>query len=111
MSRSTNVLNRSRGRIFETTIRKKCSEHELNMVIHRLRTHADSNVAAGVFLVIGKSRKFVGHLNEIDLNKLRQRLKKALQRGTVGIEVVDLKTGGALHAPHVHSAKYELRHS
>ncbi len=108
MHSSANVQARSRnGKLFETTISRKASAHELQLIIAKLRVHLKSNVGSLLSLHYGKSAISLGDLKNIKFKGLLRKLQELLRKhGKVGIEIVDAKRGGALHQPHLHSPSF-----
>lgn len=108
MHSSANVQARTRnGTLFETTIGRNASAHELQLVIAKLRVHLKSNVGSLLTLHYGNSKVSLGDLKKIKLKGLLKKLQALLRKhGKVGIEVLDAKKGGALHRPRMHEASF-----
>ena len=107
MSKTANVQGRSRGKLYETTIRRKVTPYELELVMKKLRLHLESGVGSVLFMHFGRTRQLVGDLTDIDLEDLKRRIRKKLERHpVVGIELADARVGGALHHPRTHSAQF-----
>ena len=97
MSKSANVQGRSRGKLYETTIRRKVTNC----------LHLESGVGSVLFMHFGRTRQLLGDLTDIDLEDLKRRIRKKLERHpVVGIELADARVGGALHHPRTHSAQF-----
>ena len=106
MNKSANVQGRSRGKLYETTIRRKVTPYELELVMKKLRLHLESGVGSVLFMPFGRTRQ-LGDLTDIDLEDLKRRIRKKLERHpVVGIELADARVGGALHHPRTHSAQF-----
>ena len=107
MSKTANVQGRSRGKLYETTIRRKVTPYELELVMKKLRLHLESGVGSVLFMHFGRTRQLIGDLTDIDLEDLKRRIRKKLERHpVVGIELADARVGGALHHPRTHSAQF-----
>ena len=107
MSKSANVQGRSRGKLYETTIRRKVTNYELELIMKKLRLHLESGVGSVLFMHFGRTRQLLGDLTDIDLEDLKRRIRKKLERHpVVGIELADARVGGALHHPRTHSAQF-----
>ena len=109
MSKSAHTHNRSRGLKFETTIHKDVSQHELDVVIKRLDVHRKSKVGSTLYIVFGGERLFLGSLADLTAAQIKAAIKKHLEKyGSVGLEVCDAKSGGALHMPGIHQNKFRM---
>ncbi len=107
MNKSANVQGRSRGKLYETTIRRKATNYELELIMKKLRLHLESGVGSVLFMHFGRTRQLLGDLTDIDLEDLKRRIRKKLERHpVVGIELADARVGGALHHPRTHSAQF-----
>jgi len=107
MNKSANVQGRSRGKLYETTIRRKVSAYELSMVMKKVRVHRKSGVGTMVFLHYGRTKKLIGDLTDIDLEELKRLIRVRLKKHrTVGLEIVDARIGGALHQPITHRPEF-----
>ena len=107
MHKSANVQGRSRGKLYEATIKRAVTAYELNLVIKKLRVHMRSAVGSILFLHFGKSKKLLGDILALDMDELRKLIRRKLERHTqVGLEVTDARMGGALHHPITHSAQF-----
>ena len=107
MSKSANVQGRSRGKLYETTIHRKVTQYELDMVMKKLRVHMRSAVGTLLFLHYGRTKKLLGDLMSIDLDELKKLIRRKLERhARVGLEVTDARMGGALHNPLTHTPQF-----
>ena len=107
MHKSANVQGRSRGKLYEATIKRAVTAYELNLVIKKLRVHMRSAVGSILFLHFGKSKKLLGDILSLNMDELRKLIRRKLERHTqVGLEVTDAHMGGALHHPITHSAQF-----
>ena len=57
MSKPANVQGRSRGKLYETTIRRKVTPYELELVMKKLRLHLESGVGSVLFMHFGRTRQ------------------------------------------------------
>ena len=80
MSKTANVQGRSRGKLYETTIRRKVPPYELELVMKKLRLHLESGVGSVLFMHFGRTRQLIGDLTDIDLEDLKRRIRKKLER-------------------------------
>ena len=107
MHSSANVQARSRHRLFETTLKKKATAHEIRLVIAKLRVHLKSNVGSRLTLHYGRSKVALGDLKEINFKELLRKIQELLRKhGKIGIEILDVKSGGALHHPALHTPAF-----
>ena len=103
------MQGRSRGKLYETTIHRKVTQYELDMVMKKLRVHMRSAVGTLLFLHYGRTKKLLGDLLTIDLDELKKLIRRKLERhARVGLEVTDARMGGALHNPLTHATIYSL---
>jgi len=65
MHKSANVQGRSRGKLYEATIKRAVTAYELNLVIKKLRVHMRSAVGSILFLHFGHRRSSWGSLRWI----------------------------------------------
>ena len=109
MSQSANVVNRSRGKIFETTINRKISNFELHRLFKKIGFHTQKAVGSILFMVFNGTKKLIGDLHSIDMEDLKRQIRKKLTKhAKIGLEIVDAKSGGALHNPTLHTPEFHL---
>ncbi len=109
MSRSAGVLIRKRDNTLEITVHKKATQTELDILVGKLKAHLMAEEGTMVFLIVGGRERYLGHLVDIDLNKLVKEIKQQLRRGTLGIMLVDQFGTRGLHKPTLHSARFKRR--
>lgn len=111
MDRSAHVSYRRRGHSIEITILRGVTSYEMDTLIGKLGAHRLSTVQTTLFFIDGKKKK-LGNLDRVDLEKLRDKVHKALEkRRQVGIEISDLRDRGILHksAGHKREMKASMR--
>jgi len=112
LDRSAHVSYRRRGRAMEITIRQGVTEYEMATLIGKLSAHRMGTHGALLFLIKGRSKKKMGSLDRIDMNKLRDKLWDCTHKYRVtGLLIQDTLEKGALHraATHKMSMKENLR--
>ncbi len=106
MDRSAHVSYRRRGYTIEITIRRGVTENEMDVLISKLCAHRMSSQEATVFLING-TRKKMGTLDRIDMEKLRLKIEKELtKRATIGILIQDNVSKGLLHKGYSYSMDF-----
>ena len=106
MSRSAHVTIRKRRLQLEISVHADVQSHELDVLFGKLRAHSVSVAGTIVYLVHRGSRKKLGTLDMIDLEKLKQELHRLLATTKqVGILLVD-KFNGGMHHHAMHTARY-----
>jgi len=111
MDRSAHVLYRRRGHSIEITVLRGVTSYELDTLIGKLGAHRLSTTRTHLFFFDGKKQK-LGLLDQVDLEKLRDQIHKALQkRRQIGIEISDEKDRGIMHKPggHKRAMKASMR--
>ena len=111
LDRSAHVILRKRGPVLEVTILRGVTDYEMDGLMGKLGAHRMSTTDSHVFFLDGRSKK-LGNLDRIDLEKLRQKIEKALvTRRQIGLKVVDAKARGLLHraAGHERGMKAAMR--
>jgi hypothetical protein len=107
MDRSRHVAYRRRGYAMEITVSRGVTDHEMETLIGKLSAHRISSQHADLIL-IASSRKNLGDLDRIDMEKLRERIYKELQkRATIGLLLQDRITKGILHKGYSHSMTFK----
>lgn len=107
MDRSRHVAYRRRGHAMEITIRRGVTEYEMETLIGKLSAHRMGSQHADLYLISG-SRKKMGDLDRINMEKLRDMLYKELQkRATIGLLIQDMITKGILHKGYSHSMTFK----
>ena len=109
MSRSAGVLIRKRDNTLEISVHKKATETELDILMGKLRAHAMAEEGTMVFLIVTGRERYLGHLSNIDMDKLKEELKQHVRRGTTGILLVDQFGTRGLHTRTMHSARFKRR--
>ena len=103
MDRSAHVSYRKRGHALEITISRGVTLYEMDTLIGKLNAHRLGTHGAEIF-IIGASKKKLGSLDRIDLDKLRNKiLDEVEKRRQVGLLVVDTKEPGILHRGYAHN--------
>ena len=75
------------------------SEHQLEVMLGRLRAHRMSTHETHVFLVDTRRRK-LGTLDQIEMSKLKTKIMRSLvKQKSIGIHLVDTSKGGAMQKP------------
>lgn len=111
MDRSAHVVYRRRGPSIEITILRGVTSYELDTLFGKLGAHRMSVGNSHVFLIDGRKKK-MGLLDRINLEKLRDKVERALdKRRQIGIEITDTKRRGILHKKdgHERSMKASMR--
>ena len=97
MDRSAHVLYRRRGACIEITVHRGVVPFEMDTLIGKLGAHRLSTTKTALFFTAGRKKK-LGLLDRIDLEKLRDKINKALdKRKQVGIAICDEQHRGILH--------------
>ena len=109
MSRSSGVMIRKRDNTLEITVHKKATQTEIDILKGKLKAHLLAEEGTMVFIIVGGKERYLGHLVDIDLEKLMQELKAVLRRGTCGLLLVDQFGTRGLHKPTLHSARFKRR--
>ena len=104
MDRSAHVSYRKRGMSLEITILRGVTSYEMDTLIGKIAAHRVTVSNVHLFFHNG-SRKKLGTLDRIDLEKLRQKIYDALdKKRTVGLTLVDTqRKAGILHKAEGHS--------
>ena len=97
MDRSAHVLYRRRGHSIEITVLRGVTAYELDTLIGKLSAHRLSTTRSTLFFTDGRKKK-LGSLDRIDMEKLRDKVQKALdKRRQIGIEISDQSHRGIMH--------------
>lgn len=103
MDRSAHVVYRRRGRALEITISRGITSYEMETLIGKLNVHRLGTHGCLVFLIKGNSRKKLGNIDDIALEKLRDKIHKMLTKSRViGLLLQDSRERGILHKAHSH---------
>lgn len=106
MGRSAHVSYRRRGHALEITVRRGVTDSEMSTLIGKLNAHRISSYKSILILISG-SRKKLGTLDRIDMEKLREKIYQQLdKRPTIGLLVQDVQTEGVLHKGYSHSMNF-----
>ena len=108
MDRSAHVSYRRRGHAIEITVRRGITESEMQTLLGKLASHRMSTSRTDVFYISG-TRKKLGSLDRIDLEKLRDKIYQDLarKRATIGILVQDVHSQGVLHKGFSHGMMFK----
>ena len=107
MDRTAHVAYRRRGHAMEITVRRGITDSEMETLIGKLSAHRIASQRADLYLISG-SRKKMGDLDRIDMEKLRTKIYAELQkRPTIGLLVQDVHTKGLLHKGYSHSMTFK----
>ena len=105
MGQSRHVSYRRRGNNIEITVRRGVTDQEMERLIHKLSAHRMSTTGSLLY-IIASSKKKMGALDQIDMEKLRLKIYDLLlKRATIGILVVDAEQRGSLHKGFSYSRK------
>ena len=97
MDRSAHVLYRRRGLCIEITVHRGVSTYELDTLLGKLGAHRMSTVRTQLFFIDGR-RKKLGLLDNINLEKLRDKIHKTLdKKRQIGIAICDERQRGIMH--------------
>ena len=97
MDRSAHVLYRRRGLCIEITVHRGVSTYELDTLIGKLGAHRMSTVSTQLFFIDGR-RKKLGLLDNVNLEKLRDKIHKTLdKKRQIGIAICDERQRGIMH--------------
>ena len=97
MDRSAHVTYRRRGHSIEITVHRGVTSYELDTLIGKLGAHRMSTTRSTLFFSDGRKKK-MGLLDQIDLEKLREKIENALdKRRQIGIEISDQSHRGIMH--------------
>ena len=99
-SRTKHVLFRERGGSTEITIHRNASSREIQMMMNKLRAY-NSFSRVIVFLILGNKSHKLGYLNQIDMEKLHQRIISESNRRSIGIRMRH-ERGATAGGRHVH---------
>jgi len=106
MGRSAHVSYRRRGHALEITVRRGVTDSEMSTLIGKLNAHRISSYKSILILISG-SRKKLGTLDRIDMEKLREKIYQQLdKRPTIGLLLQDVQTEGVLHKGYSHSMNF-----
>jgi len=107
MGSSAHVSYRRRGYTIEITVRRGVTGTEMDVLISKLCAHRMASQEATVFLING-TRKKMGTLDRIDMEKLRSKIEKELtKRATIGILIQDSVSKGILHKGYSYSMEFQ----
>ena len=107
MDRSAHVTYRARRGIFEITVRKHYTEQEMQLLLHKLRSHSASTDAY-VSIIKGKSKYRLGKLRQYDLARLRLLVEECTEQyGSCGLEISGQPGTGTLFKPAVHGSRFK----
>ena len=103
MDKSAHVAYRRRGRALEITISRGITDYEMDTLIGKLGAHRLATHGSFLYIIKGNSRKKIGLLDRVDLNKLRDQIHECLGKySTAGLLVQDTAERGALHKAYSH---------
>jgi len=111
MDKSAHVTYRRRGHRIEITVLRGVSTYELDTLLGKIGAHRMSTTNSTLFFIDGRKKK-LGNLDRIDMEKLRDKIEKALdKRREIGIEISDLSQRGIMHKPsgHARAMKASMR--
>ena len=107
MDRTAHVAYRRRGHAIEIAVRRGVTDSEMETLIGKLSAHRIASQKADLYLIIG-SRKKMGDLDRIDMEKLRDKIYRELEkRATIGLLLQDVHTKGLLHKGYSHSMSFK----
>ena len=100
MDRTAHVSYRRRGHALEITVRRGVTSSEMETLIGKIAAHRLSSSKTG-------SRKKMGSLDRVDMEKLREKIYKELgKRPTIGLLLQDVHGKGILHKGYSHSMNF-----
>ena len=103
MDKSAHVAYRRRGRTLEITISRGVTTYEMETLIGKLGAHRLATHGSFLYIIKGNSRKKIGTLDRVDLNKLRDKIYECLDKySTAGLLIQDTAERGALHKAYSH---------
>ena len=106
MNRTAHVTYRRRRNAMEITVRRGINDYELSTLIGKICTHRLSAGDSILFIISG-SRKKMGRLDRIDMEKLRMKILEDLsKRATIGILLQDVTRKGLLHKGEMHTTEF-----
>ena len=106
MNRSAHVTYRRRGHAMEITVRRGVTNYELEVLIGKICSHRITAGDCVLFLIAG-SKKKMGSLDRIDMEKLRIKIEDELsKRATIGILLQDVSRKGILHKGDAHTTQF-----
>ena len=104
MDKSAHVAYRRRHRALEVTISRGVTSHEMETLIGKLGAHRLSAHGTILYFIKGNSRKKIGELDRVDLDKLRDKIVDCLDKSRVcGLLIQDTQERGVLHKGYSHS--------
>ena len=105
MNRTAHVTYRRRRNAMEITVRRGIIDYEMSTLIGKICTHRLSAGDSILFLISG-SRKKMGRLDRIDMEKLRSKILELRKRATIGILLQDVTRKGLLHKGEMHTTEF-----
>ena len=103
MDRSAHVTYRRRGRTLEITISRGVTMYEMDTLIGKLNVHRLGTHGCLVFLIKGNSKKKLGNIDHLSLEKLRKKMEDMLLKSRViGLLLQDSHEHGVLHKAYSH---------
>ena len=103
MDSSAHVSYRRRGHALEITVRRGVTGEEIDVLIGKLSMHRLSSQRSELFLITNKRHK-LGNLDRTNMDKLRAKIEKELEkRRVIGLLVHDVYGKGLLHKGLSHS--------
>ena len=105
MDASAHVKYRRRGRAFEITVKRGITDYELDTLIAKLSAHRLATHGSFLFLIKGGSKKKLGNIDRINMEKLRRKIDDCLSKyKVIGLLLQDTAEPGVLHRGYSHSA-------
>ena len=106
MDRTAHVAYRRRGHAIEITVRRGITDSEMETLLGKISAHRVSSSKTDLYIITG-SRKKMGSLDRIDMEKLRDKIYAELgKRATVGLLLQDVHGKGILHKGYSHSMTF-----
>ena len=113
LDNSSHVKYRNRHGVFEITVTRGVTQHELDILLSKLSMHRISTAGTTVRLLKGRkgNRAYYGRLADIDLRALISAVEDCLlSYRTCGLELAEPSAGsGALYKAPVHGKRFKAR--
>ena len=103
LDRSAHVHYRQRGAGLEITIHRGVTDYEMATLIGKLGAHRVATHGSILFFIKGNSKKKIGLLDQVSLQKVREKIEECLEKYRVaGLLLQDTKRKGAMHKAYSH---------
>jgi len=113
LDNSAHIKYRNRHGVFEITVTRGVTQHELDVLLSKLSMHRISTAGTTVRLLKGRkgNRAYYGRLADIDLRALISAVEDCLLGyRTCGLELVEPSAGsGAIYKAPVHGKRFKAR--